>query len=63
MKNSIREFKEKLKLLTSQLPYLDATDEQVQQLKKSVYVLSKILDRDISSAYGPHTPIAQYSLN
>ena len=65
MENNLQEFKAKLKALTGLIGNFDASNDQVQQLKQSLFVLNKLLENevDIPSPYGPHTSIVRYSLN
>ena len=65
MENKLREMKRKLKQLTGMLGDLNSSNKQVQQLKKTVYILNKILEDEsnVVDPYGPHTAIVRYSLN
>ena len=65
MNNSMRQFKMKLKQLTSVIGRLNPHNEQVKKLKRSVYVLNQLLadERNVVSPYGPGTPIVRQSLN
>jgi hypothetical protein len=62
--DSIKEFKNKLSKLEALLGQLKSSHSQVQQLKRSVYVLKVLLNdhENIKSPYGPHTAIVQFSL-
>lgn len=61
---SINNFKSKLDMLDSMLRQLHSSHSRVQQLKRSVYVLKKILKNPehVKSAYGPATPIVRFSV-
>ena len=63
--NSIRQFKMKLRQLTSIIGELNPDNTKVKELKKSLYVLNLLLkdETKIPSPYGPETPIVRQSLN
>ncbi len=68
MEHNIEEFKHKLEILEKMLNNMSGpfvTKNKVQELKKSVYVLRRILadEHNIVSPYGPPTAIAPMSLN
>jgi hypothetical protein len=62
--DSIDQFKDKLALLDSMLNKMKTSHARVQQLKRSVYVLRKLLtdEANIKSPYGPSTPIVRFSI-
>ena len=65
MKINLDEFKKKLEVLDVMFSKMKSSDKRFKELKKSIYVLRKILadDRLIVSPYGPETAIVQYSIN
>ncbi len=65
MDQNIKQFKEKLRVLTGMLDNLKTPSEKVKQLKRSVYVLRKLLENEanIISPYGPEIGIIRNSLN
>lgn len=62
--DSIQNFKERLAMLDSMLSRLKSTHARMKQLRRSVYVLRTLLDKqeNIKSPYGPATPIVRFSI-
>lgn len=61
---SMNSFKERLAQLDSMLSKLKSSHARMKQLKRSVYVLRALLDKqeNIKSPYGPATPIVKFSI-
>jgi hypothetical protein len=62
--DSMQNFKDRLALLDSMLSRLKTSHSRMKQLRRSVYVLRALLDKqeNIKSPYGPATPIVRFSI-
>jgi hypothetical protein len=62
--DSLQSFKARLALLDSMLSKLKTSHSRMQQLKRSVYVLRALLNKqdNIQNPYGPATPIVRFSM-
>jgi hypothetical protein len=60
----IQRLRARLALIDGMLERMDANEDRVQQLKRTVYVLKSVLHdgEDLPSPYGPPTPMARFSL-
>ncbi len=57
-----QDFMSRLELLDSMIQRTTIDNARIRQLKRSVYVLRKLLKEAIPSPYGPETPIVKHSL-
>lgn len=62
--DSLQNFKDRLALLDSMLSRLKTSHVRMKQLRRSVYVLRTLLNKEenIKSPYGPATPIVRFSI-
>jgi hypothetical protein len=62
--DSLSQFKAKLDLLDTMLRSIKTTHERVTQLRRSVFVLKKLLkdENTYQSPYGPTAGMARFSL-